>query len=215
MKNDSKYDAKRAVSKIWVCFPFYFLLKQFLKSKLHHNFSYSGFPYLTVKDRMPVILTKAVDSLCRNRRRLDLLGIVDEKHLAEAEEETKEVIGRLSKLRNELQTNKEIVELESKGTDVEIWNKAIRDYHHSNGGPLFWFEVLWLFVECYFYRRIREAFELSTHLQQIDPFEEQKREALTSSMTAITTLAQYLKTLSTQPLADNTKKAEFFKFLEV
>jgi len=61
-----------------------------------------GFAYKTVGYRLPVILTKIIDQLSRNKNN------IGEKLGQDARAEIKDVVGRLAKLKNELQTNKPI-----------------------------------------------------------------------------------------------------------
>ena len=72
----------------------------------------------------------------------------------------KKAISLLSKLRNELQTDKPIVPLVEKFVDTDIWNQYLEYQqsllNESDGKPR-WFLSPWLFVECYMYRRIHEA----------------------------------------------------------
>ncbi len=48
----------------------------------------------------------------------------------------------------------------------------------AQGAPVRWFETSWLLAECYTYRRMREAFELSDTLRGEDFFQQQKRDSL-------------------------------------
>ena len=72
----------------------------------------------------------------------------------------KNVIGRLSALQNEMITNKPIKPLVSNGPDVSIWNTYLEEENSKHDFPAAWYDSSWLYVECYLYRRIREAFEL-------------------------------------------------------
>lgn len=75
-------------------------------------------------------------------------------------EAEKKAISLLSKLRNELQTDKPINPLVDKCIDTDIWNQYL-EYQQSllseSDGKPSWFHSPWLFVECYMYRRIHEA----------------------------------------------------------
>ncbi|KAF4519307.1 hypothetical protein B566_EDAN005246, partial [Ephemera danica] len=116
-----------------------------------------SFAYSTIKDRLPVIITRVVDHLYR-----DKLQIVEE-YGEDSREQLKEVIGGFSRLRNELQTNKLMVPLTSDGPDVKLWNSFLQE---TEGEPR-WFHSPWLLAECYMYRRIRQIFEqrgLGEHL---------------------------------------------------
>lgn len=72
----------------------------------------------------------------------------------ESTEDLKKVIGYLSKLKNEIQTNKKMELLTVDfNDDLEEWNKLILEHQHP-----YYFTAVWLFIECYVYRRIKEAF---------------------------------------------------------
>lgn len=75
-------------------------------------------------------------------------------------EAEKKAISLLSKLRNELQTDKPITPLVDKCVDTHIWNQYLeyqRSLLNEGDGEPRWFFSPWLFVECYMYRRIHEA----------------------------------------------------------
>lgn len=153
----------------------------------------SDFAYPTVKDRMPVILTKVVDTVYRMRNEHFL-----KTYGEEGVEDLKTIVGLLSKLKNEIQTDKPLLNIDDNADDATLWNTFIecdRKSHLSDGGrePPSWFKSSWLYVECYFYRRIFSAFALSHRLKAVDPFREQKQHALIESQSAITSLAQYLE----------------------
>ncbi|XP_014663251.1 PREDICTED: protein-glutamate O-methyltransferase-like isoform X2 [Priapulus caudatus] len=101
-------------------------------------------------------------------------------------------VGRLSKLRYELQTNKPMYKLTDKHADVELWNQYYDKEKERNGMDPCWFTNAWLYVECFMYRSIKETLALSMFLKDFDPFEEQKRSAFMSSQTPIVTLANHL-----------------------
>lgn len=74
-------------------------------------------------------------------------------------EAEKRAISFLSKLRNELQTDKPVTPLEDELPDTTLWNQYLdyqRNLSNGNGEPS-WFQSPWLYVECYMYRRIHAA----------------------------------------------------------
>ena len=150
---------------------------------------FRDFAYPTVKDRIPAILTKVIDTLHQQK------GTLKEKHgkvrkfqksrsltlfslkykhktvrielnqdvgllLKEGPEALKAIIGRLSKLRNEIQTDKVIVPLADTLPDVGSWNSHLEEEREREGEDPRWFLSPWLYTECYFYRRIHEAIQL-------------------------------------------------------
>ncbi|XP_074645740.1 damage-control phosphatase ARMT1-like [Tubulanus polymorphus] len=175
-----------------------------------------SFAYATIKDRLPVILTKIIDSIHRTRNE------IGEKYGCEAKEQVKDVVGRLSKLRNELQTNKPLTPITDDGRDAEIWNEYLQSRIDSLQQAPTWFEDSWLYVECYMYRRIHEAFQLSDHIREnIKPFRQQKEDSFNNCQQAIMVLLDFLmKTTSTLEYgAENDENNEteklFNEFLKV
>lgn len=71
----------------------------------------------------------------------------------------KQTISLLSKLRNELQTDKPVLELTDGLQDTETWNQYLQRQQMLQGDQesVSWFKSPWLYVECYMYRRIQEA----------------------------------------------------------
>lgn len=71
----------------------------------------------------------------------------------------KTAISFLSKLRNELLTDKPVLSLTDNAEDSEAWNEYMRRQQDlmEDGSTVSWFKSPWLYVECYMYRRIQEA----------------------------------------------------------
>ncbi|OQR71835.1 protein-glutamate O-methyltransferase-like [Tropilaelaps mercedesae] len=155
-----------------------------------------SFAYKTVKDRLPVILTKVIDLLSRKA------SDIESNYGPISREETKKIIGRLSKLRNELQTNKNYVPVQDSFEDVAIWNEHLPQVSTPR-----WFDGIWLLAECYLYRRIFESFQMTTKLKEYDYFGEQKENALLTSMLAVNAL--------TEVLAGGSSKVELSQLIEV
>lgn len=146
---------------------------------------YGSFAFLTVRDRLPVILTRVIDELAREK------DAIVAKYTEESREELKQTIGRLSKLKNHLQTDKPLEPLGDAGLDVPIWNQRLEESSSKEGLPPSWFTSPWLLVECYMYRKIFEAFQLSPLLQKYDPFADQKEGAFHGSLDAIKILSNH------------------------
>lgn len=76
----------------------------------------------------------------------------------------KEIVAKLSKLKNELQTNKPIRLLSDGGIDEKLWNEFLQNdrqiQQDADGAEPAWFQSAWLYVECYFYRRIVSTIKL-------------------------------------------------------
>ncbi|KAM9233649.1 damage-control phosphatase ARMT1 isoform 3-T3 [Dugong dugon] len=173
-----------------------------------------SFAYLTIKDRTPQILTKVIDTLHRHKNEFF------EKHGEEGTEAGKKAISLLSKLRNELQTDKPIVPLVEKFVDTDIWNQYL-EYQQSlmkeSDGKPRWFHSPWLFVECYMYRRIHEALTQSPPIDDFDVFKELKEQNFFESQESIISLCTYLQELmrTIEELDEDQLKNEFLKFLQI
>lgn len=77
--------------------------------------------------------------------------------LQERQTDLKAIIGKLSKFRSFLMTNKPIEKLTDNLDDVKIWNDYLASQKNGNELPSH-FTSSWLYVECYFYRKIVESF---------------------------------------------------------
>ncbi|EDO44083.1 predicted protein [Nematostella vectensis] len=146
-----------------------------------------SFAYLSIRDRMPVILTKVIDSIHRRASQF-----VKDNNL-EMSEDAKLVVSKLSKLRYEMKTGKKLTEIEGNAADASLWNSALKSAKSlvENAEPA-WFTVPWLTCECFLYRKIYEAFSLSKHHQEFDPFHEQKECAFTTLTQAMASLAHHV-----------------------
>ncbi|XP_055937558.1 damage-control phosphatase ARMT1-like isoform X2 [Argiope bruennichi] len=128
-----------------------------------------------------------------------------------AKEEVKEVIGRLSALQNEMVTNKNIKPLVCDSPDVTVWNGYLKQHEDIYGFPPTWFESSWLYSECYFYRRIKQAFQLSTSLNEFDPFHKQKEDSFISAIDAASFLCSALNETIAE-LGNSNGKTNLFHF---
>lgn len=193
----------------------------------------SSFAYKTIKDRLPEILVKIIDFFHRQRSELHkygvgLLAVPNEAELKEIEVDAKEVISRLAKLRKDLETNKplELLELipslgsefEYFNDDIEEWNKSLIANKLGDGSMPRWFESSWLLVECYMYRKVKEALLRTKHLKMYDPFVESKQSACRASLSQMTTIAAHLKTV--EKLIDEAgrfknERSEFSLFFQL
>ena len=98
---------------------------------------------------------------------------------------------RLSQLRYELVTDKPFRKLTDDDDDdhnsASMWNEAIDELESRIGSSnMTWYKAPWLFVECYMYRRIREALMLCrTNLKYLDPYEWSKNETHESNAPSV------------------------------
>ncbi|XP_031206973.1 damage-control phosphatase ARMT1 isoform X1 [Mastomys coucha] len=172
-----------------------------------------SFAYLTIKDRTPKILTKVIDTLHRHKSEFF------EKHGEEGIEAEKKAISLLSKLRNELQTDKPIIPLVDTCVDTDTWNQYLecqRSLLNEGDGEPRWFSSPWLFVECYMYRRIHEAIIQSPPIHDFDVFKESKEENFFESQDTIDALCTHLLQLKpVKDLGENQIQDEFIKLLQI
>lgn len=82
--------------------------------------------------------------------------------LQEGVQAEKRAISFLSKLRNEVQTDKPVLALTDDGEDTDMWNQYLQRQQAlmDEREPPSWFKSPWLYVECYMYRRIQESVRL-------------------------------------------------------
>ncbi|KAM6280826.1 coiled-coil domain-containing protein 170-like isoform 3-T3 [Porphyrio hochstetteri] len=172
-----------------------------------------SFAYFTIKDRLPQILTRVIDTLHRHKNEFF------EEHGEKGVEAEKRAISFLSKLRNELQTDKAVTLLEDELPDAALWNQYL-DYQRnlSNGsGEPSWFQSPWLYVECYMYRRIHAALAQNPPIDNFDVFKEGKAQNFFESQEAVIALCTYFQELlkNIKDLDEKQLKEELFKLLQV
>ncbi|KAK7150351.1 hypothetical protein R3I93_011569 [Phoxinus phoxinus] len=172
-----------------------------------------SFAYLTVRDRLPTILTKVVDSLHRNKENFF------KEYGKEGIQAEKRAISFLSKLRNELQTDKPVLLLTDNAEDTEAWNEYMGRQQElmEDGQPVSWFKSPWLYVECYMYRRIQEALYMNPPMDNFDGFKEGKTQSFFESQQAIKCLCTYLQELITnmENMTEMQLRENFLKLLQV
>ncbi|XP_064505212.1 coiled-coil domain-containing protein 170 isoform X3 [Pseudopipra pipra] len=172
-----------------------------------------SFAYFTIKDRLPQILTRVIDTLHRHKNEFF------EEHGEKGVEAEKRAISFLSKLRNELQTDKPVTPLEDELPDAALWNQYLdyqRNLSNGNGEPS-WFQSPWLFVECYMYRRIHAALAQNPPIDNFDVFKEGKAQNFFESQEAVIALCTYFQELlkNIKDLDEKQLKEELFKLLQV
>lgn len=153
---------------------------------------YKGtFAYFTVRDRLPDILTRALDTFHREWK---TWSSSPESDQSTREDEAKAIIGQLSKLHYLMMTDKELENLQyDSQPDFMAWMKAMEAEKKNQGSALSWFSSRWLFVECYLYRRIADIFLYhSKYFQFYDPFESQKKASLRDNLDSSRTIGRFL-----------------------
>ncbi|KAJ3024373.1 hypothetical protein HKX48_000049 [Thoreauomyces humboldtii] len=171
------------------------------------------FAYTTVKDRLPVILTKCVDEISRTLHAETLVGGSD-SIANEKVTEGKAIIASLSKLVYELQRDRPLTLLEDDEEDAAIWNSVLAKMDPSGSQPATWFSAPWLFIECFMYRKIRSIFVLTRHWKDHDVFaSNQKETAFSGSLTSMETLAKHLNDVKKTDLDDAGRIAVLQEFV--
>ncbi|KAG0050394.1 hypothetical protein BGZ83_004818 [Gryganskiella cystojenkinii] len=153
-----------------------------------------SFGYKTLQQRLPVIITKVINDVYQTYHNLS----DSEPHLKEKEKEAKTIISHISELRYELQHDKKFRPLRDSYHDVAQWNHILEENFEGSS----WFKGPWLFAECYLYRRVKEAFVMTEHWRDYDPFHEQKKTVFKSSQKAVVAIAVRLMSPSTENKGD-------------
>ncbi|XP_076264907.1 damage-control phosphatase ARMT1-like [Rhynchophorus ferrugineus] len=144
-----------------------------------------SFAYYTVHVRLPVIITQLIDTLVRNKEEIkNLKG-------EESSEDLKKIIGEISKLKYEIQTNKPLSKLKSNDVDIHFYNEYI-DKQASEDGHTTYFNTIWLLTECYMYRRIKNIFSEFNTMKDFDYFSYSKRDSYNKALPMITQMGRYL-----------------------
>jgi len=144
-----------------------------------------GFGFKTISHRLPVILTKVIDQLSRDKNQIgSILG-------PEARDDVKLVVGAIAKLKNEMQTNKSLPPVGNPVWDKYLEQVAVK-YNDGKVENVKWFFAPWLFVECYMYRRLKDAFLHTERLKEYDPFRKQKEDGWNDSVGPGTVLGEYV-----------------------
>ncbi|KAG8039985.1 hypothetical protein G9C98_001503 [Cotesia typhae] len=156
---------------------------EFLSGKYEKSFAYK-----TIKDRLPVIITSIIDNISQCK------DSIITKYGLNCSEELKQVIGQLSELKSEMMTNKPLKFIDSSDNgkeDISKWNECIKNQQFQNENLLTWYNSVWLFSECYMYRRVAHIFLSTATLFTYDYFEKQKHDNFTTSLETISVLANY------------------------
>jgi len=163
-----------------------------------------GFAFKTIGHRLPVILTKAIDQLYRDK------NDIAQRFGEEAREEVKTIVGSLAKLKNEMQTNKPLSRIGCPQWDnyLEIIAKT---YFGGKVDGVRWYFVPWMYAECYMYERVHQAFMRTQLLKTLDVFQKQKEEGWFASEDAAVGLGEFLK--NSQSNEENAMDALFLEVM--
>ncbi|XP_013134508.1 PREDICTED: protein-glutamate O-methyltransferase-like isoform X2 [Papilio polytes] len=161
-----------------------------------------SFAYYSLKDRLPVILTKVIDYLSREG------SAIKSAHSA-GDDDIQGLIQYITKLKNDLITNKKYDLFTVDTPEAKRWNRWIESCDSQH-----YFTNTWVFTECYVYRRLREGCELSKGLKNFDPFDDQKLKAFQFSLEPMCVVAD--KLVGMLPPSDKDKrKADFIMLLKI
>ncbi|KAJ3054167.1 hypothetical protein HK097_002489 [Rhizophlyctis rosea] len=172
----------------------------------------TSFAYTTIKDRMPVILTKAIDTLTRHLHDLHL----DEGPAAQSAKtaEAKECISTLSKLKYEMIRDRRVTYVVDNESDAETWNFLVDGLKESWGGDT-WFSAPWLFVECLMYRKIQEVFNKTENWKNFDVFAPQQKEpAFNGSVKSMIELSKHLANVESKMLEREGRSLALREFIQ-
>lgn len=161
-----------------------------------------SFAYYSLKERLPVILTKVIDYLSRESAK------IKSAHTA-SDEDIRAFIQHITKLKNDLVTNKQYELLTVDTPEAKKWNEYIQ-----NSECQYYFTNVWVFSECYVYRRLWEGCELSKTLQNFDYFDEQKDQAFQNSLEPMCMVADKLVTMLAESDKDK-RKSDFISLLKI
>ncbi|KAF2720549.1 DUF89-domain-containing protein [Polychaeton citri CBS 116435] len=171
----------------------------------------NSFASVSARDRWPVILTGAIDDIHRATA-----AATDPEKQAEGKRVTQD----LATLKYEIQHDRHLTPLiDDGGDDIAGYNKELE----QRGNPK-WFNVSWLYSECYLYRRLATVFNLSKHWKGYDVFQKQKESTFRSSRPAVLELATRYNQLSEQlqrksavetTTEEEREKAEYVLFVEM
>lgn len=149
-----------------------------MKSSIIVHLSFHrGFAFYTMKERLPIILTQVIDQLSKDKEQIVQhfgevyrpLSPLPQSYfkmcisllklpfhiLQDAREELKQAIGEISKLKYELQTDKEFTPIATELGDEQVWNDFIAGLGNDNS----YYSACWLYAETYMYRRLNNIFE--------------------------------------------------------
>ncbi|XP_017078746.1 damage-control phosphatase ARMT1 [Drosophila eugracilis] len=148
-----------------------------------------SFAFYTLRSRLPVILTNVVDTLTRDKAEIVTQFATNEFTQA-AREELKIIIGLISRLKYELQTDKPFQNFTGDEPDQELWNNFIS---HLPDGERTFYKASSLHAECYLHRKLYSFLENSIFLKSYDYFAKVKEQALIEGMDDVLALTKYTR----------------------
>ncbi|XP_034650977.1 damage-control phosphatase ARMT1 [Drosophila subobscura] len=140
--------------------------------------------YNTLRNRLPVILTNVIDTLTKDKSELV------EQFGEEAREELKIIIGLISRLKYELQTDKPFQAFAGEEPDRALWNKFLSLLPDEERT---FFRSCCLYSECYMHRKLYSFVENSIFLRPYDFHVKIKEHSLTSCIDDVLSLTKYTR----------------------
>lgn len=177
----------------------------------YNNGDTSSFAHKSASERWPIIITQVVDDLYRAVQNLD-------PSETPKIDEGKRIIESISKLKYDETHDRALEALQEDGrADIAQYNDELETLKHPT-----WFNVPWLFSECYLYRRIYLHMSRSQHWKSYDYFFRSKDSSFKSSGKAVEELAVRYKNLvqdleghSYDKMADQAKKLLFEEMSQI
>ncbi|XP_043646257.1 damage-control phosphatase ARMT1 [Drosophila teissieri] len=148
-----------------------------------------SFAFFTLRSRLPVILTNVIDTLTRDKTEL-VAQFASHEFSQAAREELKIIIGLISRLKYELQTDKSFQNFTGEEPDQEVWNNFISSLPD---GERSFYKASSLHAECYLHRKLHSFLENSVFLKSYDFFAKVKEQALTDSIDDVLALTKYTR----------------------
>uniref|UniRef100_A0AC34FVD5 Sugar phosphate phosphatase n=1 Tax=Panagrolaimus sp. ES5 TaxID=591445 RepID=A0AC34FVD5_9BILA len=144
----------------------------------------NSFAYKTIKERWPKIVTKVIDELHRSYHP------TVNAHGQEYGDDINSIIAKISETRYRMETNKPLLDFEGKTEDEKQWNIHLNKMREMAGEEkATWYDLPWLFVECYLYAKLHEYCTSTKHMKDYDLFKAEKTKAFFDSQTQIHALA--------------------------
>ncbi|KAG5725111.1 UPF0364 protein [Termitomyces sp. T112] len=168
----------------------------------------SGFSYVTVAKRWPIIITGVIDQLYRDCHTFSLESQKDRADQITFDgkiEEGKVIIEKLGKLKYQMGRDHPLEPIPDDGEPgVEVYNRELDRLAGLNKNT--WFTAPWLYAECYLYRLIRAHCSITTYWNTFDPFLSQKLSTFSQSGTSIRQIAASMYELESEKGALDKEK---------
>lgn len=177
-----------------------------------------SFAYKTIKERMPAILTRIIDSLSHEEWE------IVEKYGKSSANELHQVIAEIRRLKDEIVANEPLPPLVASENEsatncskIKIWNDYAAERANLEGRVPTWYRTTWIYCECFMYQRLAQAFALTKTLRNYDPFAKQKREGFDGSIASVIAVATYTlaQVNGSRNISSAELKREFTKLLRL